>query len=152
MGTVASVMGSNAGPAISSAQAGQVTVQRGNYEMTAAEAQDATLNIRLVKLPAGHRIVSVVLDNDAFGDALLVDVGVEDTVGATSDATLIAAAVDVFTAAGINRYETRAMAEFAAADNDRYIAVSFDTPDTTGAIGDIAVTLTSRPELGSQFE
>jgi len=153
MGTVASVMGSNAGPAISSAQAGQVTVQRGNYELTATEAADDTLNIRLVKLPAGHRIVSLVVEIDDIdsGAAGELAIGVEDTVGATTNATLCATGQSC-QAAAVVRLETAAMLAFAAADNDRYITVGIETAAGTGVAGGIAATLTSRPELGSQFE
>jgi len=153
MATVASVMGSNAGPAIASAQAGQVTVQRGSYEMIATEPEDNTLSVRMVKLPAQHRIVSLVVENDDLdsGATGTIDIGIEDDVGATSDATLFGAAVSV-QAAAVVRYETQAALELAAVDYDRYITIDIDVAATTGLAAGVAATLTSRPELGSQFE
>jgi hypothetical protein len=156
MGTKTSVMGSNAGPAIASAQAGQVTVQRGNKELLATDSEDATLRLRLVKLPAQHRIVSVVLENDDLdgGATGTIDIGVEDSVQDpvdTTNATLIGAAVSV-QAAAVVRYETQVMLEFGVTNYDRFIIVDIDVASTTGLVGGIAATLTSRPELGAQFE
>jgi hypothetical protein len=156
MGTVASVMGSNAGPAIASAQAGQTVAQRGNYELTAVEAVDDTLVIRLVKLPAQHRIVSLVvevadLDQGAAG---LLDIGVLDIVqdpADTTDLTLVVSGLSM-QAASVTRYETQAMLEFPVTNYDRFILVGIATAAATGDVGGIAATLVTRPELGSQFE
>ncbi len=157
MPTIASVMGSNAGPSIASAQAGQVTVQRGNKELTAVQVDDTTLLVRLVKLPAQHRIVSLLIEHDDLDGvtAHAVDIGVEDTVQDpvdTTNLTLIAAAATITQAAGATRYETQAMLEFGVTNYDRFIVVGVETAATTAQAGGIAATLTSRPELGSQFE
>jgi len=157
MGTVTTVMGSNAGPAVASAQAGQSTTQRGNYELTAVEVDDTTLLIRLVKLPAQHRFVSLLIEHDDLDavTAHAIDIGVEDTVqdpADTTDLTLIAAAATITQAAGSTRYETQAMFEFPAVNYDRFIVVGMETAATTAQAGGIAATLVSRPELGAQFE
>ncbi len=156
MPIVSSVMGSSAGPAIASAQAGQTTTQRGNYELTGAEAEDDALLIRLVKLPAQHRIVSLVVENDDLdsGSGLVVDVGIEDTVqdpDDSTDANLVATGV-TYQAAAVVRYETQAMLEFGVRNYDRFITIDITTAAGTGVPGGIAATLVSRPELGSQFE
>ena len=77
MATKSSVLGSNSGPSVASAQAGQVTVVRGSYDLLAADSEDTTLQLRIVKLPAQHRIVSVVLDNDDLdtGATGAIDIG-----------------------------------------------------------------------------
>lgn len=156
MARVFSVMGSNAGPSIASAQAGQVTVQRGNYELVGTEAEDNTLEIALVKLPAQHRIVEVIVENDDLdtGATGTFDVGLLDTIqnpADTTDLTLFATGVSM-QAAGINRYVSQAAMELGAVNYDRYIVVNINAAATTGAPGGIAATLISRPELGSQFE
>ncbi len=156
MPTVESVMASKSGPAISSAQAGQVTVQRGNYELAAADSEDATLEILVVKLPAQHRLVELIVENDDLdsGATGTVDVGVKDTVqdpSDTTDLTLFATGLSI-QAAGINSYQSQATMEFGVTNYDRFIAVNVNAASTTGLAGGIAATLISRPELGSQFE
>ena len=157
MPTVESVMASKSGLAIASAQAGQTTLQRGSYELTAAESGDNTLVIRLVKIPAQHRLVSLVVEHDALdaGAALLLDFGVEDTVqdpADTSDSTLIATAATIGQAAGTTRYETQAMLEFGVTNYDRFITAEVDTAAGTNAGGTLAANLVTRPELGAQFD
>ena len=156
MGTVSSVMASKSGLSIQSSQAGQVTVQRGNYELTAVEAADATLLVRLVKLPAQHRIVSLVVEMDDLDTGVtgVCDVGIEDTIqdpADTTDANLFATGLSM-QAASTTRYDVAAAMALAAQDYDRYITIDITTGAATGAAGGIAATLTSRPELGSQFE
>lgn len=154
MATVETVMASKSGPAISSAQAGQVTVQHSKYELTAAESGDNTLLIRMLKLPAGHRIVSLVVFNDDLdtGAAAALDIGIEDSEGATDDLTLFASAQAAQTAATTTRYENESVWEYAAADYDRYLVVGIETAAATGLAGGISAVLTTRPELGSQFD
>jgi hypothetical protein len=157
MGTVTSVMGSSSGPAIASAQAGQTTTQRGNYELSLAEVDDLTLLIRLVKLPAQHRFVSLLIEHDELDGVAdhAIDIGIEDTVqdpADTTDLTLIAAAADITQAAGSTRYETAIMFELPAVNYDRFIVVGVETDAATPQAGGIAATLVSRPELGSEFE
>ena len=157
MATVESVMASHAGPAIASAQAGQVTVQRGSYELSAAESGDNTLVIRVVRLPAQHRLVSLVVEHDALdaGAGLLLDFGIEDTIQDpvdTSDSTLIATAATIGQAAGTTRYETQAMLEFGVTNYDRFVTAEVDTAAATNAGGTLAFNLVTRPELGSQFD
>ncbi len=156
MPALETVMGGNSGPAIASAQAGQVVVQQTRITLLGTDTEDAATVIRLLKLPAQHRIVSLVLVNEDLDDgaAGLIDVGVEDTVqdpSDTSDATLFEAALTI-QAAGNTRYENAAVWDYAAANYDRFIAITIDTVSGTGAAGDIHATLTTRPELGAQFE
>lgn len=151
------VMASNAGPSIASAQAGQVTVQHAAYEVTQAESESSAFILAMLKLPAGHRIVSLVMFNDSLddGSGAAVDIGVEDTVqdpSDTTDLTLFAIAQDVQTAATVTRLEGEAVWQYAAANYDRYVLVQIETVAASGTLGGISLVLTTRPELGSQFE
>jgi hypothetical protein len=110
----------------------------------------------MVKLPAQHRIVSLVVENDDLdtGAAGTIDIGLEDDIqdpADTSDATLFGAAVSV-QAAAVVRYETQAALELPAVNYDRYITIDIDTAAATGIAAGVAATLTTRPELGSQFD
>ncbi len=112
MPTVSSVMASNAGPGIASAQAGQVVVARGSYAFSAADTIDTDLQVRIVKLPAQHRIVRVILDNDDLDSSTAgaIDIGLEDDVQDPDDSTallLIATAIDVQTAANAQECQSR---------------------------------------------
>ncbi len=157
MPTVETVMASKSGPAIASAQAGQVTVQQSAYVLAAAaDTEDATLHIRLLKLPAQHRIVSLCLDHGDLdaGATGTIDVGVEDTIqdpSDTSDLTLFAAAQSI-QAAAFNRYETKAIYDYGVTNYDRWVVVNVDVASTTGQTGEFTAVLVTRPELGAQFE
>ena len=157
MPTVESVMASKSGPAIASAQAGQTTTQHATYTTpAAADTEDNTLAIRMLKLPAQHRIVSLCLDTPDLdsGATGTIDVGVEDSVqdpSDTSDLTLFATAQSI-QAAAFNRYESKAIWDYGVADYDRYITINVATASTTGLAGTINACLVTRPELGSQFE
>ena len=140
-------------PSIQSAQAGQVTVQRGTYELIATQSEDVANAFRVVRLPAGHRIVELTLENDDLdsGATGTIDVGLEDTIqdpADTSDSTLFFTAQTV-QAVGINTVKTQAMQEVAAVNYDRYITVEIDVASTTGLAAGIAVELVSRPDLPS---
>lgn len=157
MATVVSVMGGNSGPAIASAQAGQVTVQRGTYDLLATDAEDAAIQIRVVKLPAGHEIIDLELDNDDLdtGAAGAVDIGIEDSVqdpADTTDLTLFATAIAVQTAANRENVMSFAASRLAPQNYDRFIVVTMQTVSTTGLAGRLGLTLTSKPYLGARFE
>jgi len=150
-------MGGPSGPSIQSAQAGQVTVQHSKIELLATETEDATFIMRMMKLPAGHRIVSLVMFNDDLDSdsAGAFDIGIQDDVQEpddTSDLTLFGAAIDVQTAATITRFENEAIWEFASANYDRFVEISMETVSGTGLVGGVSLVLTSRPELGPAFE
>ena len=153
MATVESIMASKSGLAVSSSQAGQPTIQSGNYELTKAETEDATILLRILKLPAQHRIVRLVLANDDLDTetVLTLDVGIEDTVGSTTASTLFAAASTVGRAAAITDLSNMAALELAATNNDRYITIDIATAASTGAAGGVRAVLTSVPEQGTQF-
>ncbi len=157
LATAEHVMASNAGPAISSSQAGQVTVQHAQREFTQAEMEAAGTIVAMLKLPAGHRIVNMVMFNDDLdtGATGAVDIGVEDTVqdpADTTDLTLFAIAQDVQTLATVTRFENEAVWDFAAANYDRYVIIQIETVSATGLPGGVSLVLTTRPELGTQFE
>ena len=157
MATKSSVLGSNSGPAVQSAQAGQVTVVRGTYDLTAADAIDTTLQLRVVKLPAQHRIIDLVLDNGDLdtGTDGAIDIGIEDDIQDPADTTnllLFATAIDVQTAANRQNVMSYAAAVLAAQNYDRFIVVTWETVAATGLAAQIGLTLTSVPELGSQFD
>jgi hypothetical protein len=156
MATVASIMAGKQGPAVASAQAGQVTVQRGTYDLAQPDAEDATIQIRVVKLPAAHRIIGLVLDNPALdvGSAGAIDIGLEDDIqdpGDTTDLTMFATAIDVQTAANRQDVMSHAAAVLAPQNYDRYIVVTMETVSTTGIADALGLTLTSQPDLGAQF-
>lgn len=157
MATKSSVLGSNSGPGVASAQAGQVTVVRGSYDLTAADGVDSTLQLRIVKLPAQHRIVDLVMDNDDLdtGAAAAVDIGIEDSVqdpADTTDLTLFATAVAVQTVTTLSNQMSFAAMRLAAVNYDRFIVVTWETIAATGLAGQLGLTLYSRPELGAQFD
>ena len=162
MPTVASVMGGPAGPAVASAQAGQVTVQRGTYDTVATDTEDSAINIRMVKLPAQHEIVDLVLDNGILdsGSAGAIDIGLEDDIqvdldGSADDSTdllLFATAVDVQSAANRQNVMSFAAAQLGVRNYDRYVVITMETVSTTGLVDRIALTLTSKPSLGAQFD
>ena len=156
MPALETVMGGNSGPSIASAQAGQTTTQQTRISLLATDSEDVATRIRLLKLPAQHRIVSLVLVNEDLdmGAGGTIDVGVEDTVqdpADTTNAVLFAAAQSIQAAAN-NRYENAAVWDFAAANYDRFIIVDIDVVSATGIAGDLHATLVTRPELGAQFE
>lgn len=156
MPALETVMGGNSGPAIASAQAGQTTTQQSRISLLATDVEDVATRIRMLKLPAQHRIVSLVLVNEDLdmGATGTIDVGIEDTVqdpADTTDATLFASAQSIQAAAN-NRYESAAVWDFAAANYDRFLIVDIDVVAATGIAGDIHATLVTRPELGTQFE
>lgn len=162
MPTKASIMGGNSGPAIASAQAGQVTVQRGTYDLIATDSEDAAIQLRVVKLPAQHEIVDLVLDNDSLDTASAgaIDIGLEDTVqidldGSADDSTdllLFATAIDVQTDGNRQNVMSHNAARLGVRNYDRFVVVTMETVSTTGETGRIGLTLTSKPYLGSQFE
>ncbi len=157
MATKTSVLGGPSGPSVASAQAGQTTTVRGSYDLLATDSEDATIQLRVVKLPAQHRIIDLVLDNDDLDTAAAgaVDIGLEDSVqdpADTTDLTLFGTAVSVQTAATRVNAMTFAAARLAAVDYDRFIVITMQTVSTTGLAGQLGLTLTSVPELGAQFD
>ena len=156
MATVASIMAGRQGPAIASAQAGQVTVQRGEFDFAQPDSEDSTLQVRVVKLPAAHRIIDLVLDNDDLdtGAGGALDFGIEDDVqdpADTTNLTLFVSAVDVQTAANRQNLMTFAAARLAPQNYDRFIVLTIETVSATGLAGALGLTLTSQPDLGAQF-
>lgn len=154
MATRTTVMGGNSGPSVASSQAGQVTVQASKTEVTVAEVEDSAFILRMLKLPAQHRIVSLVMFNDDLdmGAGLAFTIGIADDEGATDDLVLFAAAQDAQTAATVTRLENEAIWNYAAVDYDRFLELAIETVAATGLAGGISVVLTTRPELGAAFE
>jgi hypothetical protein len=98
-----------------------------------------------------------VLDNDDLDGvtAGAINIGIEDSIqdpADTTDLTLFATAVDVQTAANRQNVMSFAAVGLAAQNYDRFIVVTMETVSTTGLVGTLGLTLTSRPELGSQFD
>lgn len=161
MATVTSVMASAAGPAVASAQAGQVTVQRGTYDLIGTDSEDAAIQVRVVKLPAGHVPINLALDNDDLdsGTSGAIDIGLEDDIqldldGGADDSTdllLFGTAIDVQTAANRQEVMSHAAAILTARNYDRYVVVTMETVSGTGLVGTLGLTLTSKPVLGDQF-
>ena len=156
MPALETVMGGNSGPSIASAQAGQTTTQQTRISLIGTDSEDVATRIRLLKVPAQHRIVSLVLIHEALamGATGTVDVGVEDTVQDPSDTTnaVLFASAQSIQAAANTRYENAALWDYAAANYDRYLIVDVQDVSATGLAGDLLATLVTRLELGSQFE
>ena len=157
MPTVETVIASKSGPAIASAQAGQVTVQRGTFDGAILQWEDATLQVRMVKLPAQHEIIDLVIDSEIIdtGATGAFDIGVEDSIqdpSDTTDLTLFGTALAVHTAAIFGSQMTQAAARFAPVNYDRYIVLTMETVSATGLAVRVGLTLTSKPALGSQFD
>ena len=139
-----------ANPSIQSAQAGQPTVQYGTYDALGVDTEDAANSIRMVRLPAQHRFISVTLqmpdlDSGATGT---FDFGLEDTVqdpADTTDLTLFETATSM-QAASFTEYKTAALLAIPAVNYDRYLTVNVDVVSATGLPDEIAVELQSRPD------
>ena len=121
-----------------------------NYgEFTVATALAVSDTIRLCKLPAEHIVVDFVGNSGDLdtGTAIVLDVGIEDTVGATSDPDAILLGSTVGQAGGVFRMGAIAASLIAPVNYDRFISVLVATGPTTGTTG-VAVsgTLFSRPQ------
>jgi hypothetical protein len=150
-------MASKAGPAIGSSQAGQVTVQRGTYDGAITDWEDAAIQIRMVKLPAQHVILDLVLDSEIIdtGAGGAFDIGIEDSIqdpADTTDLTLFATALAVHTAAIFGSQMSLAAMRLAPQNYDRYIVLTMETVSATGLAVRVGLTLTSKPALGDQFD
>ena len=157
MATKSSILGSKTGPSIISSQAGQVTVVRGLYDLLAADTIDTALQLRIVKLPADHRIIDLVLDNGDLDSSTAgaIDIGIEDDIQDPNDSTallLFATAIDVQTAANRQNVMSHAAAILTSRPYDRYVVTTWETVSGTAKAGYLALTLTSVPELGAQFD
>lgn len=156
MPALETVMGGNSGPAIASAQAGQTVTQQTRITLAATDSEDAATRIRLLKLPAQHRIVSfhLITEDLDSGATGAIDVGVEDTVqdpADTTDTTLFSSALSIQAVSDI-KHENKIVWDFAVVNYDRFIIVDIETVSATGLVGDMHATLVTRPELGAQFE
>lgn len=156
MPALETVMASNSGPAIASAQAGQTVTQHAVLTLLATDSEDVASRFRMLKLPAQHRMVSLQVVNEDLdmGATGTVDIGVEDTVqdpADTTDVTLFAAAQSVQAAAN-NTYDAKVVLDFPVTNYDRFIIIDIDVVSATGLAGDINAVLVTRPELGTQFE
>ena len=141
---------------IAPAAAGQATVQRGGFELSVAQAEDATTEIELVRWPAQHRYVDGILELDDLdsGAAGLFDLGLKDTIqdpADTTDLTLFEGATSM-QALTFTEYLTAALLELAAVNYDRFIVFNVDTAAATGIAAGVHFTLITRPEMGSKFE
>ncbi len=134
-------------PASTVDSAGGLCVNRAVYAVAAALVLNDT--IRMCKLPADHVPVDLLLsstDLDTDGSpALVYDVGIEDTVGATDDADAFIDGSTVGQAGGIARMAAIAAMTLAPVAYDRYVSVLAQAAPATGAAsGEIIVTLLSR--------
>jgi hypothetical protein len=140
-------------PGVQSAQAGQPTVQYGTYDTAIVDTQDAANSIRMVRLPAQHRFVSVTLampdlDSGATGT---FDFGLEDTVQDPADTTnlVLFESATSMQAASFTEYKSQALLAIPAVNYDRYLTINVDVVSATGIVAEIAVELQSRPDLPS---
>jgi hypothetical protein len=134
-------------PASTVTGAGQVDINHGVFSLSANLAASDT--IRLCRLPAGHVPVDFILDSDDVDSGgsptIAFNVGIEDTIGATTNLTAFLAATNVGQAGGLARITTAASRRIAPVDYDRYVTLTVSTGPATGvATGKITGTLFSR--------
>lgn len=135
-------------PAAIARGAGELSHNYGEYvTLTGLVTTDT---IRMCKLPARHVAVDLILttdDQDTNGSpAVVIDVGIEDTVGATDDPNALISASTVGQAGGVARMNVNAGVKIAPVDYDRYVTITPTTSATTGVVGaTITAALLSRP-------
>lgn len=128
--------------------AGQLTVNHGEFTLSAALVQDDT--IKMCKLPAQHVPVDLVgscSDLDTGGSpAIVMQIGLNDTPGDTDDVDAFSASVTAGQAGGVFRMDAIAAHRIAPVDYDREVMITVGTGPATGATtGTISVDLVSRP-------
>lgn len=134
-------------PAKTIALAGIVPT-RVEFDLTAALVLNDTID--MVKLPAGHVPVDLILDTDDLdtggAPAIVLHVGLRKADGTTDDPDAFIASSTVGQAGGMARLSAVAGLRIAAADEDRNVYITVATAPATGATtGKIGVTLLSRP-------
>ena len=130
-------------PGITSAQAGQAVVERG--EVTIAAALAAADTVQLVKLPARHKPTDLILDCDDLdtdaAPAITLKVGLLDGTGDE-----FIASTTVGQAGGVARLDQAAGLRIEPSDVDRVVVVTVLVGPATGAVtGKIGATLNSVP-------
>lgn len=134
-------------PAKSSANSGPVATRR-EFDLTAALAINDTID--MVKLPAGHVPVDLILDTDDLDSggspAIVLHVGLRKADGTNDDADAFIASSTVGQAGGVARMAAVAALRVTKSDSDRNVYITVATGPATGATsGKIGVTLISRP-------
>lgn len=147
MATVYSSNAAGVRPALTRADAGCVGINHGVFSLTAALIVNDT--IRICKLPAGEVPVDFILGSDDLDSggspAIVLKVGIEDTVGDTSDDDALILGSTVAQAGGIARMDAVAGRRLAPVQYDRYITIKVSTAPATGATsGVISGTLMTR--------
>ncbi|MGE4072719.1 MAG: hypothetical protein AB7E72_16240 [Lysobacterales bacterium] len=133
-------------PAKTSSGYGPVA-DRVEFDLTAALALNDTID--MVKLPAGHVPVDLILDTDDLDSgvaAIVLHAGLRKADGTNDDPDAFIASSTVAQAGGVARLSAVAGLRIAAADVDRNVYITVATAPGTGATsGKIGVTLISRP-------
>ena len=134
-------------PAASVSAFGQLSVNHGEYAITAALVIND--QIGLCKLPAGHipvDLIATIPDLDTNGTPLIVfDIGLSALDFTVVDQDAFVAAATTAQAGGLQRMTATAAREIAPADTDRMVVMKVTTAPATGATsGTISATLLSR--------
>lgn len=128
-------------PAMTVTGVAQLTVNPGVIALTVALANADT--VALMKLPAGHIPVDLIVDTDALdsGSAIVFDAGLLED-GADGDELISAS--DAAQAGGVARLNQSAGRRLEPVDHDRLIGITVTTAPTGGQAGTINATLLSR--------
>lgn len=135
-------------PAVTSSSSG-LSVNEGRYTLLAALVINDL--IQLCKLPANHVPVDFVLDSDDLDSdgspAIVIDVGIKDSVGATSDIDALIDGSTVAQAGGVARMDAIAARRIAPVNYDRIVEVKVITAPATGVASAVSIagTLLTRP-------
>ncbi len=133
--------------ALNTCSAGEVLALAGVYSLAAALVVSDTIDMCV--LPAGmvpEDLILSVDDLDSHGTpAIVLDVGIYDSVGSTTDADAFIASSTVAQAGGVARLSAVAGRKIAPVDYDRLVRITVSTAPATGATtGQIRCTLLAR--------
>lgn len=133
-------------PAPTSAGNNTVAVRQ-EYSLSAALALNDTIDI--VKVPAGHVPVDVILDTDDLdtGTAIVVSVGMRKADGTTDAPACFIVGSTIGQTGGVARAAVKEGFRIPASDTlDRNVYVTVTTGPTTGATsGKVGITVTYAP-------
>lgn len=134
-------------PGITPDCAGEPANQTGVFDLTAALVVNDTID--MCKLPATLVLDDLIVscdDLDTGGSpALVFDVGLYDSVGATSLQTAFITGATIGQAGGVARLSNASGRKIAPVDYDRYIRIKVTTAPATGATsGVIKLTAVTR--------
>jgi len=144
--TVAAASDQN--PAVTGDGYGEVIAVRGEFDLAVDGIGALVLNdvLQMVKLPAGHVPVDVIVDSDDLDSnatpTIALNVGI---IGGDVDAFIKVSTIAQ--AGGIARMDDVAGARIASTQTERYVGITVSTAPATGATtGKIGLTLLYKAE------